>query len=152
MRRRGRAGRYLPVLNPPRYDQVVSKPKCVGKPDVNTFRMSRLMIVFPGVLFGAKPVCRREPRRGQDGIQGMYPSLFLFRCFGRISGLWWVNRVFFCTLKKKNPLKTKVSKVLRRASTNSSVPEGKHQEAKVSADAGAPLNLPWTNMAALMLL
>lgn len=80
----------------------------------------------------------------------MYPSLFLFRCFGRISGLWWVNRVFFCTLKKKNPLKTKVSKVLRRASTNSSVPEGKHQEAKVSADAGAPLNLPWTNMAALM--
>lgn len=112
--------------------------------------MCRLVIVVSGVLFGPTPVCRREPRRRWDGIQGMFPSFFLFQCFSRVSGLCWVNPVFFCTLKTKNPLKTKVSKVLRRASTHSLVPEGKHQESKVSADAGAPLNLLCTNTAALM--
>lgn len=88
---------------------------------------------FAGVFFRNAHVCRREWRWGA-GLQSMF--CFVLLLVSVLINQWWFHNVFFCQQKK--PMKTKVTQLLRRASTTSSVPEGKHvnghlpQESKVS--------------------
>lgn len=74
-----------------------------------TFQDVPSLVVVSGVLVGPTPVCRRGPRRGRDGIQGMFPSIFLFLCFWRRNcGSKWMSNVFFCTpIKRRIPWRPK---------------------------------------------